>query len=257
MSVKNILNVFKNFPQVRAIAIGGSNASKQADYLSDIDVYIFVESDIPVKERENFIKQISSKYETGGEYFGSGDEFFADELNIQFDIMYWNTGWFESVVENVWEKYYPSNGYTTAFLYTLHNFEIIYDKNNWLLNLQNKIKGKYPKELQENVIKRNLMLMKDKPFASYYEQIEKAIKREDFVSVNHRISAFLASYFDIIFAKNKLLHPGEKRLINYAKTNCIILPENFEGNIKDLLIQPNPNTIEILDKMIINLKKIL
>ena len=55
-----------------------------------------------------------------------------------------------------------------------------------------------------------MMLLKDKPFASYYEQIEKAIKRDDKNSINHRISAFMASYFDIIFAKNKMLHPGEK-----------------------------------------------
>ena len=64
------------------------------------------------------------------------------------------------------------------------------------------------------------MLLKDKPFASYYEQIKKALMRNDIVSVNHRITAFLASYFDIIFATNKLLHPGEKRLIKYAQDNC-------------------------------------
>lgn len=257
MNVKDILNVFENFSQVSAIAIGGSGACKQSDSLSDIDIYVFVESDIPIKDRENFIKKISSKYEAGGEYFGSGDEFFVDKLGIQFDVMYWKTDWFESVYKNVWENHYPSNGYTTAFLYTLDNFEIIYDKNNWLYDLQKKIKSFYPNELKENIIKRNLMLINDKPFASYYEQISKAVKRNDIVSINHRIAAFLASYFDIIFAKNKLLHPGEKRLIAYAKANCSILPENFEEDINNLLNQPNPNTLKILDKMIDNLKKIL
>ena len=101
------------------------------------------------------------------------------------------------------------------------------------------------------------MLLKDKPFASYYEQIEKAIARNDMVSINHRISAFLASYFDIIFAQNELLHPGEKRLIQFAKTNCKILPKNFEKNINDLLVQPNPETLNILNVMVKNLKNIL
>jgi hypothetical protein len=101
------------------------------------------------------------------------------------------------------------------------------------------------------------MLMKDKPFASYYEQIEKAVKRNDVVSINHRITAFLASYFDIIFAVNELLHPGEKRLIQYAKDNCNILPDNFEENIKKLLIQSNFETLNILNDMVEKLRKIM
>ena len=191
------------------------------------------------------------------EYFGSGDEFFVDKLNQQLDVMYWGVNWFNDIVENVWVKHYPSNGYTTAFLYTLNNFQIIYDTDNWLLNLQKSIKTEYPKELKENIIKRNMMLMYDKPFASYYEQIEKAIKRNDIVSINHRISAFLASYFDVIFAVNELLHPGEKRLIQYALNNCKILPDKFEENITNLLNRPNSETLEILNKMIANLKEVI
>ncbi len=256
-NIENILNQYKKYQQVKAIAIGGSGAAKTFDNLSDIDVYVFIENDIPVSDREEIVRQYSSKYEVGGEYFGSGDEFFVDELNQQLDVMYWNTKWFKSIVENVWIKHYPSNGYTTAFLYTLNNFQIIYDTDNWLSDLQKSIKTQYPKELKENIIKRNIMLMYDKPFASYYEQIEKAIKRNDIISINHRISAFLASYFDIIFAVNELLHPGEKRLIQYALNNCKILPDKFEENITNLLNQPNSETLEILNKMIAKLKEVL
>ena len=255
--LKEFLVKFKNFSQVKAIAIGGSGTAKTSDNLSDIDIYVFVENDIPVSDREEFVKQYSSKYEAGGEYFGSGDEFFVDELNQQLDVMYWGVNWFNDIVENVWVKHYPSNGYTTAFLYTLNNFQIIYDTDNWLLNLQKSIKTEYPKELKENIIKRNMMLMYDKPFASYYEQIEKAIKRNDIVSINHRISAFLASYFDVIFAVNELLHPGEKRLVQYALNNCKILPKDFEENIDELLVQPNSETLNLLNCIVENLRKIL
>lgn len=180
-----------------------------------------------------------------------------DKLNSQLDVMYWNVNWFESIVENTWFKYYPSNGYTTAFLFTLNNFQIIYDEDNWLKTIQDSIQTKYPNALKQNIIKRNMMLLKDKPFASYYEQIEKAINRNDIVSINHRISAFMASYFDIIFAVNELLHPGEKRLVKYAKDNCQILPNNFEENINKLLVQPNSETLNILDDMVESLRQIL
>ena len=255
--LKEFLVKFKNFSQIKAIALGGSGTAKTSDILSDIDIYIFIDKDIPVIERENLIKQYSSKYEVGGEYFGSGDEFFVDELNQQLDVMYWGVNWFNDIVENVWVKHYPSNGYTTAFLYTLNNFQIIYDTDNWLLNLQKSIKTEYPKELKENIIKRNIMLMYDKPFASYYEQIEKALKRNDIVSVNHRISAFLASYFDVIFAVNELLHPGEKRLVQYALNNCKILPKDFEENLIKLYNRPDADILSILDNLANNLKGIL
>jgi hypothetical protein len=255
--MKNIIDFYKKYPQVKAIAIGGSSSAKTSDEISDIDVYVFTTSEIPILERENFVKDISTKYEVGGEYFGSGDEYLFDSLNVQFDVMFWDVSWFENVVENIWNKHYPSNGYSTAFLYTLDVCEIIYDSGNWLKDLKNKIKTEYPENLQKNIIRRNMMLLKDKPFASYFEQIEKAIKRNDIVSVNHRISAFLASYFDIIFAINKLLHPGEKRIIKYALENCKILPKDFELNIDTLLKQSNNETLYILDSMVTNLKSLI
>ena len=244
--MEKIINDFIKFNEVEAIAIGGSSAAQTSDNISDIDVYVFVNKEISVPLREEIVKKYSSNYEVGGEYFGAGDEFFVDKLNRQLDVMYWNVDWFNSVVQNVWEKHYPSNGYTTCFLYTLKNFQILYDKSGWLKSLQEQLNTPYPPELKQNIIKRNLMLMKDKPFASYYEQIEKALTRNDFVSVNHRISAFLASYFDVIFALNETLHPGEKRLMNYAKEN-----------INSLLKEPHEKKKKILDNMVNSLYKIL
>ena len=101
------------------------------------------------------------------------------------------------------------------------------------------------------------MLLKDKPFASYCEQIEKAIKRNDFNSVNHRISAFLASYFDIIFAKNEMLHPGEKRLVKYALDNCKILPKDFEKVVDSLTMGDVSQKLNTAAMMVENLKAIL
>lgn len=247
--LNSILEKYAKLDEVEAVALGGSSAAKTADKSSDIDIYVFVRCDIPLEVREQFVKKVSSKYEVGGEYFGSGDEYYVDDLNCQLDVMYWNVSWFADVVDNVWIKHYPSNGYTTCFLYTLRNFNIFYDKTGWLKNLQEKINTPYPKELKENIIKRNMMLMKEKPFASYYEQIQKAIQRNDVVSVNHRIAAFLASYFDCLFAVNQMLHPGEKRLVSYVKMNCKIIPEKFEDNINKLLTSGYKDVLPVLDDM--------
>ena len=61
----------------------------------------------------------------------------------------------------------------------------------------------------------------------------------------------------MIFAINELLHPGEKRLINFAKCNCKRLPADFEKNIMDLLTFPSSRTLQILKIMIENLQNII
>lgn len=256
-TLNEILNKFKQFPQVKAIALAGSRKANTADKKSDIDVDIIVDGEIPVEERLKLIKPYSSKYEVGGEYFGPGDEFYVDKMGQQLDIVYADKNQMEDNVKNIWEKHYPSNGYTTCFLFTLKNCECVYDKDGWMENIKKRLNTPYPKELKENIIKRNMMLLKDKPFASYSEQIENAIGRKDYNSVNHRIAAFMASYFDILFANNEILHPGEKKLVKYANEHCSKLPEDFEKNINNLLTQPNENTMEILDDMVEKLRKTL
>lgn len=95
---------------------------------------------------------------------------------------------------------------------------------------------------------------------SYDTQILKAAKRKDFVSVNHRVTAFLESYFDIIFAVNELTHPGEKRMMSYAKAHASLLPNQFEKSLNALLMSVTASP-EILEKqlreIIVNLKGIL
>ncbi len=255
--LNKIFDKYKKFDETAAIGIGGSTAAKTDDSNSDIDVYIFVYKDIPLAVREEIVKNCTSRYEVGGEYFGPGDEFYVDEAGTVLDVMYFNKNWFEEMFENVWQNFLPSNGYTTCFLYTLNLLNIIDDKSGWLQELKNRLNTPYPLPLKENIIKRNMMLLKDKPFASYYEQLEKAVKRNDFNSVNHRSAAFLASYFDIIFAVNELLHPGEKRLVDYAKKYCEILPANFEKSVNIMAAGSPEEKINIACQMVEDLRQIL
>lgn len=238
-----------------AIAIGGSSAARSDDSLSDIDVYFFTENEASTEKREKIVRKYASVYEIG-DYFGPGDEFYSEALGRQIDAMFFDRNWFEEMFRNTWIRHYPSNGYTTAFLYTLRNFEIIYDPSGWLKKLRSELDSPYPDELKRNIVRRNLMLMKYKPFASYYEQTEKAVRRGDLVSVNHRTAAFLASYFDALFAINGLLHPGEKRLVQYAMKHCRILPENFEQDINSLLSQSGENLLKTMAEMSENLKNL-
>ena len=69
---------------------------------------------------------------------------------------------------------------------------------------------------------------------SFDMQIKKSENRGDLVSVNHRVTEFLATYFDIIFALNEMTHPGEKRMQSICSAECKLLPNNFDENLNRL-----------------------
>ena len=100
-------------------------------------------------------------------------------------------------------------------------------------SLQKKYDIPYPERLAENIISRNMRLLKDS-LPNYPDQIKKAALRGDINSVNHRTAEFMASYFDVIVALNRKTHPGEKKLVNISLAECGILPADFENNIHEL-----------------------
>lgn len=257
--LKEIAQQYSKLDCVYAVVQSGSRTSGQGDEFSDYDIYVYTDKEIPVEFRTELAKHYSDDYEINNQYFETGDEWnLKPEYSVGgLDFMFRCPNWINDCIENVYNKHYASNGYTTCFLHNVATSKILYDRNGWFLNLQNKITGSYPKELRNNIIKRNMMLLKDKKSASYFDQIKLAVKRNDPVSVNHRITAFLASYFDVLFAANAIYHPGEKRMIKYAKAHCKNLPEHFEEDIVELFKTQDSQKPEILERMVERLRKIL
>ena len=256
-NISQITDEFKKIENVKAIVLSGSRTAKSSDEISDYDIYIYSDTEINLDERTRIAKIFSDKYEINNQFFGAGDEWILRNSDIQIDVMYRTREWIENCVENTWVKHYPSVGYSTCFIFNIKYSQIIFDTDNWYKNLQQKVSSEYPDELSKNIIKNNLPLLKNKISASFYEQIDKALKRKDYVSLNHRISAFVASYFDVLFAVNKVLHPGEKRLVQYTKRHCSKIPENFEQDINNITRYPLENTLEILSRLNDNLLKII
>ena len=255
--LQEIAQSYSKLEQVYAVVLSGSRTSNQNDEMSDYDIYVYSDAEIPVEFRTELAKKYSDDYEIDNRYFETGDEWKLRDCNTGLDFMFRCKNWITDTVDNIYCKHMASNGYSTCFLHNIKTSQILYDKDNWFLNLQNKVNGPYPEELKNNIIKRNIMLISDKKNASYLDQIKLAVKRNDQVSVNHRIAAFMASYFDIIFALNKVYHPGEKRMIKYAQKHCKILPDQFEENINELFKAEDKDKTAILETIIKELKKIL
>ena len=252
----NMINDYQLLKEVDSIGLGGSSVIKTSDNKSDYDIYIYGTSEPPIEARRKIAEKYADNPEIDNHYFETGDVFYLKATGKPIDIMYRHPDFIENNIKWVWEGYNASLGYTTCFIDNIKNTKILYDKTGWLKKIQERINTPYPEKLAQNIISKNFKYLKDVMF-SYYDQILSAVERNDYVSVNHRCAAFLASYFDIIFAKNLLLNPGEKKLVAFALNNCKILPEGFEADVEILSVGEVSKRVPAAERMVENLRKIL
>ena len=241
--INKLFNDLAALEQVEAIALGGSRAGENHDEKSDYDVYLYVTAPISEDTRRGILEKYCSYMEIGNHYWEYEDNCVLNN-GVDIDILYRDLDSFCGDVSDVAEKCEARNGYTTCMWHNLLTCKIIRDKNGRLQKMKERFSVPYPEKLRENIIKRNINLLYA-AMPAYSMQIKKACSRLDRVSIVHRTAAFLESYFDVIFALNRLTHPGEKRLISLCKQNCDILPENFEKNLNTLFYDMSANTDKI------------
>ena len=247
-NIKGIIDGLSRHKNIVAITLGGSRATGNNDAKSDYDMYIYYDEAIDKDFRKSVLEQYCGHMEIAVDYFEEEDDCILNN-GIIIELIYRNISDIRNYVENLMTQHQASLGYTTCFLDNLTASKVLYEDNGCYTDLKNRIF--YPEELRRNIISKNMEMLHG-VIASYDTQIIKAYQRQDMISVNHRIAAYLASYFDILFAVNKVYHPGEKRLIALAKKKCSKLPVNFEHDINQLL---NLTDIEqTLDSLYQNLK---
>lgn len=235
---QELADLFAALPQVEAVALGGSrgSVSNAADTASDIDLYVYTRAEVPLAARQAIVAQTgdASRADLGQNYWGPSDGWYHAPSGIEVDIVYFDAAWMEEQIHRVLVEYRPGMGYTTCFCYTLAQSRVYHDPGGWFAALQARCAAPYPEELRRNIITLNHPLLRG-IISSYEHQVHKAVRRGDLVSINHRLAALLASYFDILFAINRQYHPGEKRLVQYAVQHCARLPRNFDADIHSAL----------------------
>ena len=229
---------FAGLDQVTAVALGGSHQTGLADSVSDIDLYVYTQGAVAVETRANLVAEAggADRADLGLSYWGPSDAWIHAPTGIEVDVVYFDTTWMEDQIARVVERHEAGEGYSTCFWHTLRYGLPLADGRGWLVALRGRGACDYPEPLRRNIIARNHPLLRG-VLPAYAGQIEKAVRRRDWVSVNHRLAALLASYFDILFAVNRQLHPGEKRLMAQARRLCAILPERFEADLSTVLAQ--------------------
>ncbi|MEE1219143.1 MAG: DUF4037 domain-containing protein [Ruminococcus sp.] len=251
-----IIDNLKKCDNVDCIALGGSRATGNNDSRSDYDIYVYCKKILSEDERSKALLPLCSVAEICNHYWESEDNCIMNN-GVAVDIIYRELGIMERYLCAIVDEGHSFNGYTTAFWHNIVTSKILFDKSGEFTKVQKKYTVDYPQTLKKNIIEKNRKLLSG-TLPSYDKQIKKAADRGDIVSVNHRITEFLSSYFDIIFALNELTHPGEKRLVELCKRNCKLLPNDFEENINLLFASiTNGKAYDVAKKMIEELDLIL
>jgi hypothetical protein len=256
---QQITECYSRLPQVEAVVLAGSQGAANADIRSDIDLYVYYSSEIPPDERIKIATQNAARSEPLNAFWESGDEWIDAATGVQVDVTIRHMRWIEEQLERVLKKYQASTGYSTCFWHNVLHSQALFDRNGWYAALQVNANQPYPQQLQAAIIAKNHPILRAS-LSSYTHQLESAIARSDLVSINHRTAALLASYFDILFAINKLPHPGEKRLVDFALTRCDKLPMNMAEQINALIAalpQADQQIIERVHNLLDGLDSVL
>ena len=236
--IEKVIEAFKEFNEVDAMLLGGSRATGIFDDKSDYDVYVYLNKPLHESKRKEVLKNLCSSMEYSNHFWELEDDGTLNN-GIEIELIYRKADFFESIIKNMKEMN-VGNGYSTCFYDNLVNSIILFDKSGKISDLQSKNKGLISDEFVQTIIDANFPLIYESTPALYW-QVQKAMGRQDYNSVNHRLSEYFAIYYDILFGLNKTSHPGEKKLIKIA-TSLEFIPKNFRDKVHKVFFNSYENS---------------
>lgn len=255
---EKLIQDFSQLPEVDAIALGGSRATGQNDSKSDYDVYIYLNQSLSLEKRQQISAAHCQAMELDNQYWEPEDDGVLKD-GIAIDLVYRRLEDVDQALARTLIDCQPGNSYTTCLWANVLGSQILFDRNGGLATLKTRFTLPYPELLRSRIIERGRNLLSGR-LPSLDIQIKKAVERQDLVSVNHRVAEFLASYFDVLLAYNRLPHPGEKRLAEFVLRECAQIPADFESDLKAVLRgagEADESLLSALDRLILHLDKLL
>ncbi|MFN8372177.1 MAG: nucleotidyltransferase domain-containing protein [Anaerolineae bacterium] len=232
---QQIADDYAALPQVVAVVLAGSVGAGAADAGSDIDLYVYTDALLPLAARRALVEKRAAHMALDNQFWELGDEWQESASAIAVDITYRSPAWIADQLDRLLLRHEASTGYSTCFWYNVLHSACLFDRSGWYAALQTRAQQPYPDALRRAIVAKNHPILRDLLFSAYSHQLEKALSRGDAVSVNHRVAALLASYFDIIFAVNRQPHPGEKKLLALIEARCDKRPAHMSRDVQHLL----------------------
>jgi predicted nucleotidyltransferase len=225
--LRKIASLFSKLEHVEAVALAGSAAVGTSDSQSDYDLYVYSHQPVDVAFRDNLLRPHAQRLELHRTFWEDEDSWI--EADMESQIIYRTCAWTEAELTARLDRCEACLGYTTTICYSIVHSRAFWDRSGWFARMQKRLLEDYPDRLTRAIVKKNLPVL-GAIISSYEQQIQAAFLRQDLVSLNHRVAAWLSSYFDVLFAANRRFHPGEKRLLALAQG----LPSAPESMVEDV-----------------------
>ena len=231
--LSEIVEEFSRYPEVEAIALAGSKVTAYEDAYSDHNLYLYLTAPLPLAARQRVADRLLRYVELNNQFWETEDDGqLSDGSEIR--LIYRQLSDFEQDIASVALNHRAKLGGTTCLWYNLLHAKVLFDRAGRYQALQTQYSIPYPAGLKNAILQRNHGLLR-RQMPAFIFQMRKAVLRQDRVALNQVMAKFFASYFDIVFAINEKLHPGEKKLVDYVKTRCDWIPNNFESRINTVL----------------------
>jgi hypothetical protein len=228
-----VADTFSALPSVETVMLGGSHATGQATAQSDVDLYVYSVTPIAIDVRRELIQPRASDCQFDNRFWGVEDYWTEIKSGVKVEAIYRETEWPNRHLSDLLAGAHAQMGSTTSLWHNFATSRILFDRSGWGHRLQNDSKAPFPEKLVIAIVEKNWPLLEGS-MAAYPQQLVNAFERGDRVFAINRINAILDSYFDILFAVNRALHPGSKRQIQNAKM-LVHIPRDMEKDVQALV----------------------
>lgn len=218
-----VVAIVGGLPGVVAVSLGGSIASEMADETSDMDLYVYWEEPLaPAGERAERLAAVADpgSVRAGFTSWGLEDQFSVDGGPVELIYRRWVD--MRADVQRAYGEGLAGNGFTTAVLYAVAHGRPLHDPTGELRAARNRLTREFPEATRMGVLRRACPLL-----GFHVTQLRRAQARGDLLFVQHIRGKIQLLFFDVLFALNRLYHPGEKRLLEHAR-RCPLRPAECE-----------------------------
>lgn len=257
-----LINKISEINEVQAIGISGGKTPLPNAGEGDIDIFIYCDIIPTIEKRQEILAKLETKIQESktnifeGGHWGTGD--FTLINKVETWLMYFTISETMANVESILNGEYPDKldnyYYPIGRCAMLRNISILYDKNNFLHTLKQRL-FEYPDKLSEILAKYHLDELEDT------EDLERAVIRNDVLFYHFAMDIAVDHFLQALFAINKTYFPSRKRSIDFIKNFNIKPAQCGESLLEIIRLGSYPEGIKqsftLWNNMINELKKIV